>query len=118
MINKKITTVEEYLRALTPSQRIVANTLRQIIKHAAPEAEEVISYQMPAYKYQGILVYFGIYAHHVGLYPTGSGVEAFKEELSSYVTSKGTVQLPIDEPLPEKLITEIVKFRLQENKKK
>ena len=92
--------------------------LREIIRQAAPDAVEVMSYQMPAFKQQGILVYFAAYKHHIGFYPTASGIEAFKSELSSYKWSKGTIQFPLDQPLPVELITEIVKFRLRAQFKK
>ena len=76
---------------------------------AAPDAEEVISYQMPAYKYYGMLVYFAAYENHIGFYPTASGIETFKKELSIFKGAKGSVQFPLDKPLPFRLITQIVK---------
>ena len=85
------------------------------IRKAAPDAEEVISYQMPAYKCQGMLVYFAGYKNHIGFYPGAAGVAAFKEELSVYKNAKGSVQFPIDKLLPLKLIAEIVTFRVKEN---
>lgn len=92
--------------------------LRQAIKLAAPAAEEVISYQMPAFKYHGVLVYFAAYKHHIGVYPTSSGIAAFKKELSVYKGAKGSVQFPLDKPLPLALIKKIVKFRVKENLEK
>ena len=92
--------------------------LRATIKKAAPQAEEVISYGMPAYKWNGMLVYFAAYEKHIGFYPGSSGIAAFKKELASYKTSKGTVQFPVDEPVPLPLIARIVKFRLKENQEK
>jgi uncharacterized protein YdhG (YjbR/CyaY superfamily) len=92
--------------------------LRLTIKKAAPKAEEEISYMMPAYKFHGVLVYFGAYQNHIGFYPTGSGISAFKKELSVYEGSKGTVRFPIDKPLPLTLIKKIVRFRLKENEQK
>ena len=89
--------------------------LRAAIKKAAPEAEEKISYQMPAYMLKGILVYFAAFSKHIGFYPTSSGVEKFKKELAGFKSSKGAIQFPIDKPLPLDLITRIVKFRLKEN---
>jgi uncharacterized protein YdhG (YjbR/CyaY superfamily) len=73
---------------------------------------------MPAYKQNGMLVYFAAYAKHIGFYPTSSGIAAFKKEISSYKSSKGAVQFPIDKPLPAGLITKIVKFRVKENLEK
>ncbi len=92
--------------------------LRATIKKAAPQAEEVISYGMPAYKWNGMLVYFAAYEKHIGFYPGSSGIAAFKKELASYKTSKGTVQFPVDEPVPLPLVARIVKFRLKENQEK
>ncbi len=89
--------------------------LRQTIKAAAPLALEVISYSMPAYKLNGMLLYFAAHKNHIGLYPMASGIENFKTELSKYETSKGTVQFPFDKPIPFGLIKKIVKFRVQEN---
>lgn len=92
--------------------------LRATIKKAAPQAEEIISYGMPAYKWNGMLVYFAAYEKHIGFYPGTSGIAAFKKELASYKTSKGTVQFPVEEALPLPLVTRIVKFRLKENREK
>ena len=92
--------------------------LRATIKKAAPQAEEIISYGMPAYKWNGMLVYFAAYEKHIGFYPGSSGIAAFKKELASYKTSKGTVQFPVEEPVPLPLIARIVKFRLKENQEK
>ena len=91
------------------------NELRMTIKKIAPDAEEVISYQMPAFKYHGILVYFAAHTHHIGFYPRTTVIEVFKHELSAYKSSKGTIQFPNDRPLPLELIQRIVEFRLQEN---
>jgi uncharacterized protein YdhG (YjbR/CyaY superfamily) len=89
--------------------------LRAIIKKAAPEAEEKISYQMPAFNLKGMLVYFAAYKNHIGFYPTSTGIEAFKSDLAGYKYSKGTIQFPIEKPLPADLVTRIVLFRLKEN---
>ena len=83
-----------------------------------PKAEETISYQMPAFKQNGILVYFAAFKDHIGFFPTGSGVEAFKDKLSSYKTSKGTIQFPLDKPVALDLVEEIVRFPVKENQKK
>lgn len=82
---------------------------------AAPQAEEVISYAMPAYRLNGMLVYFAGYAKHIGFYPGAGGIAAFKTELSVYKGAKGSVQFPLDRPLPLKLIEEIIMFRIAEN---
>lgn len=89
--------------------------LRETIRKAAPDAEEVISYQMPAFRLNGMLVYFAGWKNHIGFYPVSSAVAAFKEELSPYKFAKGSIQFPHDKTLPLKLITKIVKFRVQEN---
>ena len=82
---------------------------------AAPEAQETISYGMPAFRQNGIIVYFAAFKDHIGFFPTSSGVSAFAGELSSYDTAKGTIRLPLDKPIPVDLIQKIVKFRVQEN---
>lgn len=110
--------VDEYIEQFPPEVQASLQKLRGAIKAAAPKAEESISYMMPAYKYHGVLVYFGAFKNHIGFFPTGSGIEAFKKELSVYKGSKGTVQFPLDKPLPLKLIQQIVKFRVQVNLEK
>ena len=107
--------VEEYIALQPPKVQEILEKLRQAIKKAAPQAEEGISYTMPAYKYHGVLVYFGAYKTHIGFYPTGNGIAAFKKELSSYEGSKGTVRFTLDKPLPIGLISKIVKYRVKEN---
>jgi len=113
-----IKTIDDYLAVCPADIRKILIGLRETIKKAAPKAEEKISYQMPAFFQQGDLVYFAALKNHIGFYPTPSGIEAFKEELSDYVTSKGAVRFPYEKPLPLKLISEIVKFRVIENLEK
>jgi uncharacterized protein YdhG (YjbR/CyaY superfamily) len=110
--------VAEYIAQFPKEVQVALNQLRQIIKAAAPKAEESISYMMPAYKYQGVLVYFGGFKNHIGFYAAPIGHEAFKKELSIYKSGKGSVQFPLDKPLPIKLITQIVKFRVKQNEEK
>lgn len=110
--------VDEYISGFPENVRALLEQMRTTIKKAAPQAEEVISYQMPAYKYFGILVYFAGYKNHIGFYPTASGIEVFKNELSMYKGAKGSVQFPLDKPLPVALITKIVKFKLNQNMQK
>ena len=86
----------------------------QVIRDCAPEAKEAISYQIPTFKLNGNLVHFAAYKNHIGFYPTSSGIEAFKERLSKYEISKGTVRFPINEPIPFELVKEMVKFRVKE----
>jgi len=115
MIKTRYSTIDEYIAAFPKDIQEKLEKLRQTIRKAAPEAEEVISYQMPALKLHGILVYFAAFKNHIGFFPTASGVEAFKEELASYETTKGTVRFPLYRPLPLPLIGKIVRFRAKEN---
>ena len=89
--------------------------MRATIKKSAPDAEEIISYKMPAYKYKGVLAYFAGYKNHIGLYALGSPQKEFKEELLKYKTGKGSIQFPLDKKLPIGLITKIIKYRVKEN---
>ena len=111
----KPTNVDAYIAAYPEEVQALLEQMRKIIKKAAPKAEEVISYGMPGYKLNGMLVWFGAHAKHIGLYPRGSGIEQFAGELAGYKTSKGAIQFPIDKPLPVALITKIVKYRVAEN---
>jgi uncharacterized protein YdhG (YjbR/CyaY superfamily) len=112
------TTVDEYIALAPPEVQPILNKIRTVIKETAPEAQERIGYQMPGYYWHGALVWFGAYAHHIGFYPTGEGMAAFKQELSGYKTSKGAVQFPLDDPIPYDMIRKIVKHRVAENLKK
>ncbi len=112
------TSIDEYIATCPKEIQKTLQELRATIKAAAPGAEEKISYQMPAFALNGILVYFAAFKNHIGFFPTGSGVQAFKDELSQYEGSKGTVRFPLDKPLPLELISKIVKFRVAENLKK
>jgi uncharacterized protein YdhG (YjbR/CyaY superfamily) len=107
--------VDAYIAGFPESTQAVLTQMREIIKSAVPEAEELISYSMPAYKLKRILVYFSGCARHVGLYPTASGISAFNKEFGPYKWSKGAVQFPLDQPLPVDLITRIVRFRAKED---
>jgi len=114
----KFKTVDEYIGTFPVATKKIMQQVRKTIKDAAPEAEEVISYNMPAYKQEGMLVFFAAYKEHIGFYPTPGGIEAFKKELSVYNSAKGSVQFPIDKPMPLALITKIVKYRVKENQEK
>lgn len=114
----KFTDVSQYIAAQPPEIQKVSGKMRQTIKKAAPKAEEIISYGMPAFKYEGMLVYYAVWKSHIGFYPSGSGIKDFADELSRYKTSKGAIQFPLNEPLPVELITKIVKFRVNENEEK
>lgn len=118
MQKQEIKDVDSYIAGFPKSVQEQLETLRTIIRKAAPKAEEVISYQMPAYKQEGVLVYFAGYKAHIGFYPTTGPMKAFAKDLSPYKTSKGAVQFPLDKALPKTLITRMVKYRLQENKQK
>jgi uncharacterized protein YdhG (YjbR/CyaY superfamily) len=118
MISIKATNIDEYIAAFPKDVQKTLQQLRVTIQKAAPKAEEVISYQMPAFKQNGVLVYFAAYKNHIGFYPTASGIRVFKDEISEYKNSKGAVQFPIDKPLPRALISKIVKFRAKEDMEK
>lgn len=109
---------DEYISQFPAEVQAKLQELRSIIKKTAPEAEETISYAMPAFKLKGILVYFAGHKNHIGFYPTSSGIANFEKELSGYVTSKGTVQFSLNKPLPLDLIRMIVEFRVAENHQK
>jgi uncharacterized protein YdhG (YjbR/CyaY superfamily) len=112
---KKFQTVDEYLSGLPKNVRAILEGLRKTIRQAAPQAEEVISYNMPAFKSNGMLVWYAAFKEHVGFYPKASAIKAFKAELQGYKTSKGAIQFPIDKSIPTSLVKKIVSFRLKEN---
>jgi uncharacterized protein YdhG (YjbR/CyaY superfamily) len=115
MITTRPNTVDEYIATFSKETQNVLQQIRTTIKAAAPKAEEVISYGMPAYKLHGVLVYFAGYKKHIGFYATPTGHKAFKNQLSVYKQGKGSVQFPLDKPMPLALITKIVKLRIREN---
>jgi len=112
---RQFKTIDEYLNTFPEDVRTILNELRQTIREAAPEAEETINYQIPTFTLHGNLVHFAAFQNHVGFYPTPSGMEAFKKELAPYKGAKGSVQFPIDQPLPLALIRKIVEYRVKEN---
>jgi uncharacterized protein YdhG (YjbR/CyaY superfamily) len=107
--------IDEYINGFPTEIQQLLEQVRLTIKENAPQAKEVISYSMPAFKLNGILVWFAGYSKHIGFYPGASGIAAFKNELSNYKWAKGSVQFPLDKPLPLDLITKMVKFRVNEN---
>lgn len=109
---------EEYILQFPTNIQEILQMLRKVIKEAAPDAQEKISYQMPTFVMHGNLVHFAAFKNHIGFYPTPSAIEVFKDGLSKYKGGKGSVQFPIDEPMPFDLITDIVKYRVTENLKK
>jgi uncharacterized protein YdhG (YjbR/CyaY superfamily) len=115
MMSKSYNSVDEYIRTFPKEVQDILENIRHAIRMAAPEAEEVISYQIPAFKLNGNLVYFAGWKNHVAFYPSSSAIKMFSEELSSYETTKGTIKFPLDKPIPFGLIAEITKFRVKEN---
>lgn len=107
--------IDEYIAGFPKEVQEILEMIRTTIKDAAPQAEETISYQMPTFTLQGNLVHFAAYKNHIGFYPAPRGIEKFKSELSAYKGGKGTVQFPLDKPIPYELISEIVKFRVKDN---
>lgn len=107
--------IQEYISQYSDELQERLNEIRGVIRNAAPMAEEKISWQMPTFYLNGNLVHFALHKNHIGFYPGASGVEAFEERLSGYKHSKGAIQFPLSQPLPEELITEIVKYRIEEN---
>lgn len=116
MMNPKAESVEEYLSWYEGPIREKLEQIRAILKEVIPEAKEVISYHMPAYRTSEVLVYFAGAKNHLGFYPTNTPIVEFQKELEGYVTSKGAIQFPYDQPLPVDLIKEIAIFRLEEAK--
>jgi uncharacterized protein YdhG (YjbR/CyaY superfamily) len=112
---KGFKTIDEYIATFPNNVQTILQELRQVIRDSAPEAEETISYRIPAFKLNGILVWFAAFKDHIGFYPKSSGVEAFKKELSGYDVSKGTIRFPLDKPIPFELVRKIVKHRVKEN---
>ncbi|MEJ0106431.1 MAG: DUF1801 domain-containing protein [Bacteroidota bacterium] len=111
-------TIDEYIAGYPKNVQKLLEEVRTTIKKAAPEAEEAIKYGIPTFILNGNLVHFGGFKNHIGFYPAPSGIEEFKKELSKYAGAKGSVQFPIDKPLPLSLITKIVKFRTKKNLEK
>jgi uncharacterized protein YdhG (YjbR/CyaY superfamily) len=108
-------TIDEYIAAFPEDTQALLQAVRATIHAAAPDAVERISYNMPAFAQEGNLVYFAALKHHIGLYPTSSGIAAFQQEISAYESSKGAVKFPKDQPMPLDLITKVVQFRVAEN---
>lgn len=108
-------TIDEYIAGFPEDVQAILQQIRQTIKAAAPQAEEAISYQMPTFKLKGNLVHFAAFKNHIGFYPVPSGIEQFQEELSVFKQGKGSVQFPLDKPMPYDLMRRIVLFRVEEN---
>ncbi len=108
-------TIDEYIAGFPPDVQAILQKVRTTIRKAAPGAEEAIKYRMPTFVLNGNLVHFAAFKNHIGFYPVPTGIEAFKKELSVYEQGRGSVQFPLDKPIPYALISRIVKFRVKEN---
>ena len=107
--------IDAYIASFPQEVQTILEEMRETIRRAAPDAQEKISYQMPTFTLQGNLVHFAAYKNHIGFYPTPSGIEKFKHELSAYQSSKGAVRFPLDQPIPYDVVGKVVEFRVQEN---
>jgi uncharacterized protein YdhG (YjbR/CyaY superfamily) len=110
--------IDSYIASFPEDTRALLEQIRSTVRKAAPEAKEIINYRMPTFVLNGNLVHFAAFKNHIGFYPTPSGIEAFKKELSVYEGSKGSVQFPLNKPIPLDLISRIVKFRVKETLEK
>lgn len=116
MATIKYTTVDEYIRTFSEDIQSRLQEIRQIIKENAPDAVEMISYNIPAFKLHGMLIFYSAYTHHISIsIPPSRVYEAFKDELSVYKVSKSAIQLPLDKPIPTQLIKKMTQFRVKEN---
>jgi uncharacterized protein YdhG (YjbR/CyaY superfamily) len=118
MKNKLSKEVDAYIAQFPASTQIMLQSLRNFILKIAPNAEEIISYKMPAYKINTVLVYFAGYKNHIGFYPTGSGISAFQKEIAAFKNSKGAVQFELNKKLPFDLIQKMVLYRVQQDELK
>lgn len=107
--------IDEYISTFPKETQIILEKIRSVIREAAPGAEETISYAIPTFKLNGNLVHFAAFKSHIGFYPTPTGIEEFEKELSVYKQGKGSVQFPLDKPMPLQLIDRIVKYRVNKN---
>jgi uncharacterized protein YdhG (YjbR/CyaY superfamily) len=110
--------IDEYIADFPKDIQKILQKIRMTIKKAAPEAQEAIKYLMPTFTLEGNLVHFAAFKNHIGFYPAPMGIEEFKEELSAYTSGKGSVQFPLDQPIPYDLISKIVRFRVAKNLEK
>ncbi len=117
-MNANLKGIDAYICEFPEEVRVILEQIRSTILEAAPKATEAIKYGMPTFVFNGNLVHFAAFKNHIGFYPTPSGIESFNKELSVYKSGKGSVQFPIDKPIPLKLISQIVKYRLIENEAK
>jgi len=117
-VRKRPQDIDEYIQAYPKNVQVLLQKMRLTIRKAAPDAEETISYSMPAFRQHGILVWFAAFKNHIGFYPGASCIAIFKSELSRFKNAKGSVQFPLDEPLPLSLVGKIVKYRVSEQFRK
>jgi uncharacterized protein YdhG (YjbR/CyaY superfamily) len=110
--------VDEYIGSFSPEVQAILEKIRSTIKQAAPDAQETISYRIPAFKLNGILVYFAAFKKHIGLYPPIRGDAKLEKSIAPYAGAKGNLQFPLDQPIPYRLIERIVKFKVKQNKSK
>jgi uncharacterized protein YdhG (YjbR/CyaY superfamily) len=119
MLTIKARNIDEYIAGSPEEVQPLLEQVRETIRKAAPDAEETISYSMPAFRSKNsVLVYFAAFKNHIGFYPTASGIASFQKEFANYKSSKGAVQFPLDEPLPLELIAKITRFRVKEDVEK
>lgn len=115
---KEFKDINEFIADFPEDIQLILEKIRATIQQAAPDAKEAIKYGMPTFVLNGNLVHFAAYKNHIGFYPAPTGIDAFIEELAQYRTGKGTIQFPVDKPIPYDLVTKVVKFRVEENLKK
>ena len=119
MSREQFATIDDYIRTFPADVREILENMRAAIREVAPGAEEAIRYGMPTFRLHGRnLIHFAAFQHHIGFYPIPSGIEAFRTELSPYKQGKGSVQFPLDQPVPYDLVKKIVRFRVAETEKK
>jgi uncharacterized protein YdhG (YjbR/CyaY superfamily) len=112
---KTFATINEYISEFPEEIRVILEQVRETIQQAAPEAKEAIRYGMPTFVLNGNLVHFAAYKNHIGFYPAPSGIDAYLDDLAVYRTGKGTIQFPINQPIPFNLVKKVVEFRVNEN---
>ena len=105
---------DEYIEAYPDDVQAILREMRRVIREAAPQAEEVMSYGVPGFRQKKNLVQFGAAKNHIGFYPTPAAIEAFKQQLAPYATSKGAIQFPLDQPIPYDLVREITEYRVRQ----
>lgn len=113
-MNNKATTIDEFIAAYPPEVQAIMQKIRAVIRQAAPDAQEKISYGIPTFAFHGNLIHFSVYEHHIGLYPGAGAVAHFLPQIKAYKTAKGTIQFPLDQPIPYDLIGEITRWCVEQ----